>query len=1512
MRFDKGLWTDGQPVDNPQGTWLDGTRNWVVDEERGILVNEQGFIEWGDPLTTGYPSGTLVPIGIIPLRNEANIILSVDIAKLNTKSEIGILDKNGIYDMRISDPLLDFKAGYPMTGEAKYNFDEEIIAAFSNNFDTPFLINLDNLPVLVDGSGLIGNPPEFVELLKMFPKFNIPIVTNAVVNDGGGSLASGVYYGFFAYELPDGSLTNWVAGTNPLSVTEDTVAEGFDKYDGVEANASTSKSITFSLEALDERYGKIHLAIVKKIDGVVTAEIVGKTNIDKVTIDIPYTGGESTTTVDIKDIIVHKPVYERMKAFTQLDRQLYVGNVEREAKIDYQKYANNIKVEWIYEEQVNILEIKGGYKDSQFIYSEKPFMPNEVYALYIKLNFLNGSPTEIFHIPGRAPVLSLPAASDYTGASELDLVSDISGSFTELVEDEKIDENVRLFHTRGTATKVTSEAFGNMGYWENENEKYLSIESSEIWDVDSNGDGSNVGDLSGVNVRHHKFPSLKQLTDFGFKWMSSTQVEVGGDDLGGWSMFSVGIAQKTGFSANWKVLKFGSSTDTATEGFIQARLGEPNAINTEYIATAPQDITVLVNNLVLSANITGGERDTGSQSIDMSLRIVKINASGSPIRTYSIDRSFTQEEPFSASVRIDGTYIIHLEDGEGIRIVGEIQGNTFQGGVLNTSADSGVITSTEILSAPSSSGTGDIYGRKLGLKLSQIKFPEEIRDKIQSYEIYYARRDPINQTVLGMSLIFPYFWNANNNWFGDGESKFHSFDMLANKISEVPSFISNELILESLNTTTETEATPSGVSPQSEFKLYDMFVGAISGSYTAVGITNQIRQVINPRYVANHILDVPGTSLDNEFGEEHFQPLIPSGMASPGGFDFKYLSTMNAFKRNVFKAYTNQVLVSTGRVIPINQGTFDYSIPMLYGGDTFISPYGIKLTLRTSSDSEASSTATYFFPTQSVTNINLRHEPISGEWWQKYYRATDSYADHTFARTIPTGTLDDEGNDVGQGQSTPSDELWLRQRYMQTFSNDFSYNKDYSSVNDIHGIVAFDPTARFTTKQHYTIIRTPASEANETDESWRIFLSDDQKTMARNRGVIWNLEHKRDILYIHMEESLFRTIGSTKIPTDQVEATLGAGNIFDQKPQEILTTRDGYAGLHSQFGAILTKFGYFFPDEGHGKIFIFADGLNEVSDTGLRNYFRDNLPLELSAQISRLEGSQVVIDNPYVEAGVIAAYDEKFNRIIVTKRDYVIDTDKEGFWKGVFDPDGTYSVTGGGGTYQPESMVIRDGLLQYIPDTVTTPTIDDWVPIEGSDITTDTSWTRSYSPSLGLDQRGGWINFHDWIPYALFATKNGLFSFNGELYKHNDPNSRCKYYGGTVFPTIFEPVFNYSPDVSKLYFNTNWRTEIFDLTGVTIDRSLTFNIIQFLNSYQGSDPIALSVFAGIDVLTYNIRNVKNTWNFNKMRDNDPDWYNRKRFIDKYLIVKLTYNNLESPQKLLYLYEISMKMRLANR
>ena len=216
----------------------------------------------------------------------------------------------------------------------------------------------------------------------------------------------------------------------------------------------------------------------------------------------------------------------------------------------------------------------------------------------------------------------------------------------------------------------------------------------------------------------------------------------------------------------------------------------------------------------------------------------------------------------------------------------------------------------------------------------------------------------------------------------------------------------------------------------------------------------------------------------------------------------------------------------------------------------------------------------------------------------------------------------------------------------------------------------------------------------------------------------------------------------------------------------------------------------------------------------------------------------------------------------------------------------------------------------------------------------DNSWTLSYS----LDTQS-WASYHDYTPYGMVNTRNLLYSFNyDEVYKHNIPNKYARYYysgsSQTTYPSYVDAVFNPEGSTTKLFSTVNWISKTKNSSGANLHQK-TITDLMIYNSYQCSGNIDLVLKTSsneANISNYNMYNKEGTWIVNKFRDVviNPDnsfidsdlnlvtsnlnsslpWYNKKRFIDKFIISRFSYSNSE--QNSLYLYDVSANMRLSAR
>ena len=359
-----------------------------------------------------------------------------------------------------------------------------------------------------------------------------------------------------------------------------------------------------------------------------------------------------------------------------------------------------------------------------------------------------------------------------------------------------------------------------------------------------------------------------------------------------------------------------------------------------------------------------------------------------------------------------------------------------------------------------------------------------------------------------------------------------------------------------------------------------------------------------------------------------------------------YIANLKAYKSDVYKSIDSQELVYTGYEIvgdelnnfvydpdatvnttdPINNtgdsdlwwSTQRYHTDGVFGGDTFLCRYGFMAKVTPSNSEEKSNPlrALYYHIVESCDNINFRH--IEDD--------ESLYFPGTSAKEILSSDKD------------------------LTHVDNIKYNANYSEDNQVKP--AFPLPLRnvlqdsFPTRTHRSAVSDPTSLI----DNYRIFLANQYKDLPKNRGDLNLLSSFNNLLYFHMDSSLYAAKGKQSMQMkDGSEAFVGSGDIFQQNPDEVIQTELGYGGTNSQWAALTTRYGYFFVDKKSGKVFMMGQTLEEISAAGMENWFRENLKsdfIEFSLLPPHMQ------DNPVYGIGLHSIWDPENKRILLTYNDY--------------------------------------------------------------------------------------------------------------------------------------------------------------------------------------------------------------------------------------------------------------------
>jgi hypothetical protein len=592
-----------------------------------------------------------------------------------------------------------------------------------------------------------------------------------------------------------------------------------------------------------------------------------------------------------------------------------------------------------------------------------------------------------------------------------------------------------------------------------------------------------------------------------------------------------------------------------------------------------------------------------------------------------------------------------------------------------------------------------------------------------------------------------------------------------------------------------------------------------------------------------------------------------------------YIVNLNAFKTDVYKNIDNQELVWTGYEVlgadldnfifepdGTSSGTFSTAniipvgadTPGVFGGDTFIARYGIAEAYAPTDDQTLStpSSAIYSYIVESPDNVALRHAESDDSLYYPGSVAKDVLS--------VSGRVSDLNH-----------------------IDNLKYNNNYSAENDIRPAfplpVKEDNQTEFSTRTH----RSVKNDTTSMIDNYRIFLANQFKDLPKNRGELWTLASFNNLLYFHMEESLFAAQGKqTMEMKDGSEAFVGSGDIFTQDPNEMIQTDGGFGGTQSQWAALTTRFGYFFVDQRSKKVFLMTDQLKEISNLGMQNWFSKNLTFNLASYGM----GNCAVDNPIAGIGLHAIYDPLYKRIILTKRD-VEPTD-------AFDA----GITLGNNPSAPCTI----GEIYWVDSECkfrickgckgTSPCPEEYAYLEFSDTKyfTNAGWTISYYPELNV-----WGSFHDYVPYIYFNTSTDFYSFtdqyprpvwvgapatplaswsgttygNAGIWKHNatafhgilyQENTQNRYTDADYLTRInyhpfeFEFIHNEYKAEDALVSSINYTLETFNQENISI---LNHGFTSFFvyNTFQMSGENLLEYFI-------HTRRVGNNWKINKFRD----------------------------------------------
>ena len=268
-------------------------------------------------------------------------------------------------------------------------------------------------------------------------------------------------------------------------------------------------------------------------------------------------------------------------------------------------------------------------------------------------------------------------------------------------------------------------------------------------------------------------------------------------------------------------------------------------------------------------------------------------------------------------------------------------------------------------------------------------------------------------------------------------------------------------------------------------------------------------------------------------------------------------------------------------------------------------------------------------------------------------------------------------------------------------------------------------------------------------DSWFVYLVNNYKAFKSHVSGVKSI-NKSGLIITFKNDSPMMYQGVDTLQTDLgTKVTLGDGGLFSQAPQQLSNADKPYeyGASQNRLSVISTPVGIFYMSQAAGKIFSVGEGLQEISQQGMKWWFTLFLPYKLTEDFPLYPYQ----DNPVAGIGCQAVFDNTNTILYFCKKDYQLKDKYKGKvtyipLKG--DSTGDYFIINGNTTAR---FKLGDPILFR-----------------------DASWTISYDPKNQF-----WISFHDWHPDLFMPTKDVFISTKGTGgWRHNwICDKYCNYYG---------------------------------------------------------------------------------------------------------------------------------------
>ena len=337
---------------------------------------------------------------------------------------------------------------------------------------------------------------------------------------------------------------------------------------------------------------------------------------------------------------------------------------------------------------------------------------------------------------------------------------------------------------------------------------------------------------------------------------------------------------------------------------------------------------------------------------------------------------------------------------------------------------------------------------------------------------------------------------------------------------------------------------------------------------------------------------------------------------------------------------------------------------------------------------------------------------------------------------------------------------WVQESFVPiSQDNTYYYNITYSKQNKenyfSHLPVNWTPDACYTYYPYKAIFSDKQEEFIDNKvNNWLIYRPASMFDFPQNYGrftSIDGIQNKQVLARFENKSLLYNALYTTQTNV-QGQVYLGQ-SLFSASvpPLDFAETDLGYVGSQHKFLLKIPQ-GQITVDSKRGQIFLITNGgIKDISafGSGLNRFLTDHLPFEILNYFPEVD-----IDNHFKGLGLHGVFDAKYDRIIISKLDYIPLSDDVKYDVATKDfyVDDVYNQ------YPSTSTTTTSTTTGYPGTTTTTTTLP---PVVNKKVIalTDTNYfcNKSWTISFNLNTQS-WTSFHSYIPNFYIGENNFFYS----------------------------------------------------------------------------------------------------------------------------------------------------------